>query len=826
MSVLAKLPNVEGAYFNSRERKHVTGCFKDTRVNVVKHILGWINSREASPVFWLHGAAGTGKSTVAQSIAEICAEDNVLAGHFFFSRDKQNRVSTDGFFSTLARQMCSFEPLACLVPHVVDAMGKCTSPSGMRNLELFSCLFVQPFIQLKRDVPNLHFPMVVVIDALDECQDATDAAEVLQLLLDLDNRIGNPSPPILKIFITSRPEPHIGKVFGSNKEFPPKFTDYPLCTDFDSVKLYLTQGFAAIHADPDRSELFYDEQIWPKPDVFEELLSKAAGLFIYASTILKFVADEDQDPTQQLELVMASDSPRSVMYSELDTLYTQIIYQVRDWERVYTILGTIILAIQPLSTKQLELLLGLDKGHARLSLRRLHSVLVVTANNQEPIRLAHPSFHDFLTTKERSGERYLDPSVQHGKIATACFKVIRDGCLAAWHTSKDASSAQKGLLIYACRFWPGHLSGADSSDMTLVQAVEEFLHLSVRMWFDAVLEITALQNDLRSNISKLFGLNILQSRSELLAVLCHETDRFGRRLATVYPQLDELHHVDMFLPNFLYHAIINFPGNPPHHLIFHYGRAVRRNAYSSRENVYAMVSVLDSVFRSLPYEHEDRGACLAEMALCHRNISKMATWPWESPNFEEIIDESEPFLQEALKAMLDDDLNKSVCFNSYGLTLLERFEDKKDISYLNQAIESFQQALTLPFPTPALTARFLHNLGSALANRFEHLRVDEDASAAIVAFEAASNHPSAPPSVAFEASLSLARLLDSSGRVSLLPAYHDALKKSYRISWDALCGREAKRLIKEAIACAEETFAFAVEEGDLWDAIRLVNQPL
>ncbi|KAF4564512.1 hypothetical protein EYR40_010677 [Pleurotus pulmonarius] len=822
-SVLAKLPNVESAYFNSRERKHVTGCFKDTRVDVVKHILGWINRKEASPVFWLHGAAGTGKSTLAQSIAEICAEDNILAGHFFFSRDAQNRVSMDGFFSTLARQMCNFEPLACLVPHVVDALGKCPSPSGMRNLELFSCLFVQPFIQLRRDVPNLHFPMVVVIDALDECQDAAETVEVLQLLLDLNDRIGNPSPPFLKFFITSRPEPHIGKVFGSNKEFSPKFTDYPLRNDFNGVKLYLTEGFAAIRADPDRSELFYNEQTWPKPFDFEDLLTKANGLFIYASTILKFVADEDQDPIRQLKLVMASDSPRSGMYSELDTLYTQIIYQVRDWQRVHTILGTIVLAFQPLSTEQLELLLGLDKGHARLSLRRLHSILVVTANNQDPIRLAHPSFYDFLTTKERSGERYLDPSVLHGKIATACFRIIRDGCLAAWHTSKDASSAQKRLLIYACSFWPSHLSRADPSDMTLVQAMDEFLHLSVRMWFNAILEITDLQACLVF-IPRLFDLDILQSHPELLAVLCHETDKFGRQFATVYPQADEIHHLVKFLPHFLNQAIYNFPGNPPHHLIFHHGRAVRRNAFSSGDDVYGMISVLDTVFRSLPHDHEDRGVCLAEMALCHRDISKMDAWAWESPIFEGVIDESEPLLQEALKMMLDNDLNKSVCFNSYGLTLLDRFEAKKDISDLNQAIESFQQSLTLPFPTPALTATFLHNLGSALAKRFEHLRVEEDASAAIVAFEAASNHPFAPPSVAFEASLSLARLLNTSCRVPPLPAYHVAIRKSRRISSDALCNREARRLTKEAIACAVEAFALAIEEGDLWDAIECFDR--
>jgi Holliday junction resolvasome RuvABC ATP-dependent DNA helicase subunit len=79
-----------GAAYNSRDREleHASACQEGTRENVLGEISAW--SRATTyPVCWLEGPAGSGKSTIAHTIAKQCDGDHRLAFSFFFSRGKQ-----------------------------------------------------------------------------------------------------------------------------------------------------------------------------------------------------------------------------------------------------------------------------------------------------------------------------------------------------------------------------------------------------------------------------------------------------------------------------------------------------------------------------------------------------------------------------------------------------------------------------------------------------------------------------------------------------------------------------------------------------------------
>ena len=41
------------------------GCLRGMRESVLRKIESWIKDFDKSPVFWLNGLAGTGKSTIA-----------------------------------------------------------------------------------------------------------------------------------------------------------------------------------------------------------------------------------------------------------------------------------------------------------------------------------------------------------------------------------------------------------------------------------------------------------------------------------------------------------------------------------------------------------------------------------------------------------------------------------------------------------------------------------------------------------------------------------------------------------------------------------------
>ena len=68
-------------------------CMDGTRVKILEDITEWANNRSlASPrIFWLTGQAGSGKTTIAYTIAKRFEEsgnanqDTVLGGNFFCS---------------------------------------------------------------------------------------------------------------------------------------------------------------------------------------------------------------------------------------------------------------------------------------------------------------------------------------------------------------------------------------------------------------------------------------------------------------------------------------------------------------------------------------------------------------------------------------------------------------------------------------------------------------------------------------------------------------------------------------------------------------------
>ena len=78
------------------------GCLKGTRKEVLWEIECWLMGERNQRVFWLNGLAGTGKSTIAQTFAEMSFADGKLGASFFCSRDFEDRSDLQMIFPTLA----------------------------------------------------------------------------------------------------------------------------------------------------------------------------------------------------------------------------------------------------------------------------------------------------------------------------------------------------------------------------------------------------------------------------------------------------------------------------------------------------------------------------------------------------------------------------------------------------------------------------------------------------------------------------------------------------------------------------------------------------
>ncbi|KAF9645051.1 hypothetical protein BDM02DRAFT_3074913, partial [Thelephora ganbajun] len=80
-------------------------CLRGTRETVLSKIESWARDFSKSPVFWLNGLAGTGKSTIAQTVSERVFGDGLLGASFFCSRDFEDRNNLRLIFPTLAFQL-------------------------------------------------------------------------------------------------------------------------------------------------------------------------------------------------------------------------------------------------------------------------------------------------------------------------------------------------------------------------------------------------------------------------------------------------------------------------------------------------------------------------------------------------------------------------------------------------------------------------------------------------------------------------------------------------------------------------------------------------
>ena len=335
----------------------------------------------------MNGLAGTGKSAIAQTIAERTFADGQLGASFFCSRDFEDRSNLQLIFPTLAVQLARkhLEFRSTLVPLVRSDPG-IFDESLCRQMEL---LIVQP---LKESAVST----VIVVDALGECKDDEPISAILFVLGQLVTKIPN-----VKFFLTGRPEPRIQKAF--HLPLLVKATDIfvlhevETCQVGSDIQLFFRHNFS------DLADRQGGLDGWPTKEDLDFLCKRAAGLFAYAVATVKFVDDVNWSPKVQLDLVLQS--PGSSVYegttkfnpsTTLDSLYMTILQGAFGHGRperdpmIHSALGAVVLAANPLSPSSIATLLGIDPTSVFLQLSSIHSLLILQ-DDISPVQPFHKS---------------------------------------------------------------------------------------------------------------------------------------------------------------------------------------------------------------------------------------------------------------------------------------------------------------------------------------------------------------------------------------------------------------------------------------------------
>ncbi|KAJ8095509.1 hypothetical protein PM082_023279 [Marasmius tenuissimus] len=450
-----------GASHTAEQQYERGECLEGTRVELRRMIHGWGRAGgEGSPLRWLTGAAGVGKTAIAISAAKDFQQEGALVSSFFFFRSDPKRNNPQALWLTIAHGIISTMPFMrrpieqrisedpkilearledqfqklVLDPFLDLVLGPssrqrylwtfllqalCLILSSVMSLDVVWELLVA--LRLIPNVPPVQIPDIVIIDGLDECSDETTQRRILQTIQSAAQH--SPDFP-LRFLICSRPESWIKEAF----------TAEPLCqltkiislddltANKSDIEQYCRHHFQEIVSDPKYGQVQFPKP-WPSPNDLETLVDRSSCQFIYVVTVFKFITLEDNHPVDQLNLVLKS-SPNmqagaSSPFHELDALYHTILKAAGlDPEKACNILGAILILpgyLEP-TPAHIELLLGLSSGQVSLTLRRMHSVLRIDGR-ADKIQLYHTSFRDFLVDQNRSQDFYVDLTARRHIVA-------------------------------------------------------------------------------------------------------------------------------------------------------------------------------------------------------------------------------------------------------------------------------------------------------------------------------------------------------------------------------------------------------------------------
>ncbi|KIM35380.1 hypothetical protein M413DRAFT_449767 [Hebeloma cylindrosporum] len=427
------------ALHNSGERFDPPRCHPNTRVAVLDRIMIWAEGHEngeEAQIIWMFGPVGTGKSAIAQTIAERCLAAGLLLAAFFFSRSDATRNHPGSLVATLAYQIRT---------HIVgfeDLIESYISQDPLIFTKSFEtqllALIIKPLQTMSasgglQDIDKAS-PQLIIIDGLDECRDSDAQSNIIAVI----SRALQNHKIRLKILIASRPEQSISFAFNSLNHTN-LTTRLPLDNTYlpqRDIRILLEDKFNRIKATHPMKA--YIPASWPTPQTIDNLVERSSGQFIYVSTLVNFISSIRHRPTDRLEIALGLHPPRRQLpFVELDALYAQILSSVEDIEATLKILSYVILS--PFHYQNyvscIENFFDLPDGEVYLTLSELEGVVIKISPSgshgyyYDCISVQHASFTEFIFDALRSKEFFINSTESHTSFAIQCLRnLTKSGC--------------------------------------------------------------------------------------------------------------------------------------------------------------------------------------------------------------------------------------------------------------------------------------------------------------------------------------------------------------------------------------------------------------
>ncbi|PAV14717.1 nucleotide-binding-oligomerization-domain like receptor [Pyrrhoderma noxium] len=468
---------------------HRPECLENTRKRTLEDIYDWANAKGRPNVLLLIGAAGTGKSTIATTVAGMYQKKGQLGCHLFFIRERSHLGNV---LQTIAYLLAEYSQL------IAESLSEQLKKSGnldSSNLKAkFDILLRQPTSAVATEVGR---PVLIVLDALDECGTPGLRQSLLHVLRDCLPTL----PDNFRVLITSRPDEDIDILIDS-PHLRVKILDQHSNESKDSVSTYIKFQFNEMKSSgklkiPNGCD--WDDSI-------HKLVQGADGLFIWASTAIKFVKEEKWSRYRCFQNLVSNANSL-----KLDELYKTVLFHALKWDEgdkeiFKSIFSLILFAKRPLLDREINEILDVEMDVTSNVLSYFRSLVVFEPDN--PISIRHASFYDYLVScKEHPW--YIDAEVQKSYIATKCLERMGEllkynicDLQSGYVLNRDVPDLENRVvqcippsLKYICCNWAHHLRDVPYTQ-ELCSQLQSFAYNQLLFWF----EVLSLTNTFDNNV--------------------------------------------------------------------------------------------------------------------------------------------------------------------------------------------------------------------------------------------------------------------------------------------------------------------------------------
>ncbi|KAF8344218.1 uncharacterized protein EI90DRAFT_57740 [Cantharellus anzutake] len=451
----------------------------------------------------LTSVAGAGKTSIVHTVADRCNREAILLLCFFFRIGEQPRP--DCLFSGIAQALANRD--ADYRTFIISALRKDPTLSTAPFTMQFKELVASPLLHKP---PPSDRPMVIIIDALDECD-----KEVFESLAEILGDEVPRLPSSVKFFITSRQYDLV------NRYLSP---DYPIdrltidlldganvqdCARFIRFQL---QKLKRLHRDLQCNLQDEDKMV-------QEISERANGLFIWISTIFRYMKMTNQDPMRTLKSLLDTGAKRPEVPAEkmMEDLYTSILKKCAWEDEIFAhdypiVMGAIFIAQHPLSITAWDaILFPFLKSSVRYALAELAPLLSGAEGSHIPVRILHQSFRDFIV--DRINPQTINSrctpvvvGVENARVALRCTKILNEGLCSVKGLGQIENLSEEVEMPrispnelsehfrYACCHIIYHLSGVREPSEELAGSVGMFLSQEATRWVEVCVRMKSYVN--------------------------------------------------------------------------------------------------------------------------------------------------------------------------------------------------------------------------------------------------------------------------------------------------------------------------------------------